>query len=488
MGTMHNEDATTAQAAEEALAWDLVEHIGELLVSTPALQLRLAQLAAWFKNQDLLPLGYTSWAAFARERLDLGDSWSRDLVRLVEADLPRVKAAVVSGDLPLRVAVKAPGSANGEEEDWLWAALHGEAWLRDNGRRRMDRAPLKELSREERQVLAAALDRVRLLRGLPLQDETAKDQLLAWYRKREDRKALLDQARQVPAPPEHREPPGWPGAEAAPESLQEGLVRVAELRRQLDTVELETGRAWRVFAELRLHRVLGHATLAGAPEELWGVSLRTLQRRQRLANGIDRHPELAEAVDSGALSVKRAKLLVDLVEEDSVAGWVQIAPRVSYAELVELTTQAGNGRESDWRSEYQAALERVGPTDRVSLAASQRPPEPRDREATEELLAAARWLLETAELPKHPIKDRDGWCCQNPECRRRSLRVEAHHIVFRSEGGSDEPENLVTLCRACHLRGIHTGTLRVAREGDTLVWEMPGRRTVVFGASAGDHP
>lgn len=28
--------------------------------------------------------------------------------------------------------------------------------------------------------------------------------------------------------------------------------------------------------------------------------------------------------------------------------------------------------------------------------------------------------------------------------------LEVHHIVYRSKGGTDDMENLVTLCRACH--------------------------------------
>ena len=29
-------------------------------------------------------------------------------------------------------------------------------------------------------------------------------------------------------------------------------------------------------------------------------------------------------------------------------------------------------------------------------------------------------------------------------------RLEVHHIIHRSLGGGDEPENLIMLCKACH--------------------------------------
>ena len=42
---------------------------------------------------------------------------------------------------------------------------------------------------------------------------------------------------------------------------------------------------------------------------------------------------------------------------------------------------------------------------------------------------------------------RDGFRCQ--ECGYYK-HLEVHHIIPRSKGGSDDPENLVTLCQRCH--------------------------------------
>lgn len=45
-----------------------------------------------------------------------------------------------------------------------------------------------------------------------------------------------------------------------------------------------------------------------------------------------------------------------------------------------------------------------------------------------------------------------GYCIEDvilcEECG--SVAVDIHHIVKRSQGGSDEPENLIALCRKCH--------------------------------------
>ncbi len=49
---------------------------------------------------------------------------------------------------------------------------------------------------------------------------------------------------------------------------------------------------------------------------------------------------------------------------------------------------------------------------------------------------------------------RDGWRCQH--CGRIG-NSELHHQVFRSQGGDNSPENLITLCSTCHaeLHGSH---------------------------------
>jgi len=53
---------------------------------------------------------------------------------------------------------------------------------------------------------------------------------------------------------------------------------------------------------------------------------------------------------------------------------------------------------------------------------------------------------------------RDGYECQCCKGRHKDPKLEIHHIVFRSEGGSDEPNNLVTLCHTCHKK-LHDGKL-----------------------------
>jgi len=99
------------------------------------------------------------------------------------------------------------------------------------------------------------------------------------------------------------------------------------------------------------------------------------------------------------------------------------------------------------------------------------------------VLEAARWLLDTAQLPPQKgcahIKEDQDYTCQNPECRRRSLRNHAHHIQPRSLWGTDDEDNLACLWPSCHLRLLHGGFMAVQRVGDAVVYLYPGRAVVV---------
>lgn len=58
--------------------------------------------------------------------------------------------------------------------------------------------------------------------------------------------------------------------------------------------------------------------------------------------------------------------------------------------------------------------------------------------------------------------DRDNYTCQC--CGKKHVRLEAHHIIFRSLGGSDELDNLITLCEKRH-KAIHDGKLTLNSKG-----------------------
>jgi len=58
------------------------------------------------------------------------------------------------------------------------------------------------------------------------------------------------------------------------------------------------------------------------------------------------------------------------------------------------------------------------------------------------------------------VLDRDSYKCQHCKGKSKDSKLEVHHIIFRSDNGSDEPENLITLCKTCH-DAVHDGKIKL---------------------------
>ena len=58
---------------------------------------------------------------------------------------------------------------------------------------------------------------------------------------------------------------------------------------------------------------------------------------------------------------------------------------------------------------------------------------------------------------KQAVLSRDNYTCQI--CGAKHAKFEVHHIKFKSQGGSNRIDNLVTLCKDCHSK-IHKGELK----------------------------
>jgi 5-methylcytosine-specific restriction endonuclease McrA len=71
---------------------------------------------------------------------------------------------------------------------------------------------------------------------------------------------------------------------------------------------------------------------------------------------------------------------------------------------------------------------------------------------------------------------RDRWHCRH--CNN-SNGLDPHHVIFKSAGGKDVPNNLLTLCRKCH-DDVHGGRLvieTVALKTDDIeikFWKQKG--------------
>jgi len=106
----------------------------------------------------------------------------------------------------------------------------------------------------------------------------------------------------------------------------------------------------------------------------------------------------------------------------------------------------------------------------------------REKRFVESILPISSWIVETAQFDIHRIQNpdvtgvgyqqgpqagfenvkayvlhRDGYKCQHKvKGTKHSKQLHVHHVVWRRDGGTDEPGNLLTLCCDCH-EALHAG-------------------------------
>lgn len=68
------------------------------------------------------------------------------------------------------------------------------------------------------------------------------------------------------------------------------------------------------------------------------------------------------------------------------------------------------------------------------------------------------------ENTKAMVLNRDNYTCQCCKGKHKDSKLEVHHIIFRSQGGSDEQSNLITLCHTCH-KNLHSGKVNLKLKG-----------------------
>lgn len=295
-----------------------------------------------------------------------------------------------------------------------------------------------------------------------------------------------------------------------------GLVRVRQ------SLAWRQGHLLATFAALGLHRDLGFAGFEDWVEDRLAMSARRARYLVSLARRLRDLPLLADAYRRGLVSWCQARLLVRVVRPATQSRWIRYARRVTVRRLEDVVVEcmvdtsqtvdplppadsvpgptdealSDAGRHTSAPPVVPGAVQMTGyerlPWRRISFwcplpvaslwesaLRSCRAAAGHHLEDWECFLLLVRSLRETWENQEDPhwrrryrIFERDGWRCKAPGCSSRS-GLNEHHVIFRSQQGEDDAENLVTLCIGHHQEGVHDRHIRCfGKAPDGLWWDL----------------
>jgi hypothetical protein len=469
------------------------------------------------------PLGFARLGDWARERVGLSARQLQDLARtgaLLER-LPLTEAALVSGALPWsKVRLVGRVATPADEAAWLARARAVSVRALEHEVRAVDRAALDVTDedgtpREERagiRIRCTAEVHAKWSSARQLARRVAGEALPVWEAMEAVAAEVLsafplevdpgivgaiapgEPLRVVAAAPAEPSQAAWATVCAAhaladacptllPAVLPRFLAPLVDGLDEADAAELDARLRAAVAMEQRLEAALGAHLLGVAnverhAREHLGISPRKARGILRLARAARRFPQLAEAWRSGRLSWAKAQTLLTALETapERAAEWLALAERATLRRLEDdldrqlcaQPTSAGEREDCEifWTGPadaiqlFRATLSTV--RRRVERKTGRLPSEGGGLEVMlDHVLIAWGWGGNERRIHKERrVFARDGWRCTVPGCT--SYRnLHAHHIRYRSAGGSDHESNLTTLCAKHHLRGVHAGIVRI---------------------------
>jgi hypothetical protein len=426
-------------------------------------------------------LGFRSLGDWSRERVGCGARTVREWARVGRglAGLPRLREAVLEGEISWTVARKVVAHTTPESEVAVLATVRGRTVraVETLLQAAFPPEPSSDTDDTRTSVRVSCSPEVatKWVAACELARRVSGENLSTW----ECAEAIAAEcaaARSVPPDvppraPERRRPRRGPraGNESGhralvwphlgwrhPAALQDDPLR--HLTRDLDgcspraldrrfrraiaflqEVDLEIGRVLKQVVDRNLYRELGFESFDRYVEERVDLSPRTARRLVRLARAEHTAEPVASAFREGRITLLQAEVLL----RGPHAGWLQEAHRITLRRLEDELPQR--------RVEFSA------PTEVAALFCALA-----DDVGLEAMLdhAIATWLQAGRAFRDYADFERDGFRCTVPACSARR-NLHSHHIRFRSAGGPDEPWNRTTLCAFHHERGVHTGAIGI---------------------------
>jgi len=234
----------------------------------------------------------------------------------------------------------------------------------------------------------------------------------------------------------------------------------------LQTNDLEIGRVLRQVLDRRLHREIGFESFSRFVIERLDLAPRTARRLVALTRTEARAPAVVTAFREGRIHAFQAATLARVAQGANDRAWVAWARRVSLRRL------ESDADEAEGRKRVAIAFRAPREVAGLFLAMLAR------AGSLEALLVHAidTWTEVGRQFHDYADFERDGWRCTVPGCTARR-NLQSHHLRFRSAGGMDVPWNRTTLCAFHHHRGVHAARLRIwGRAPEALFFELGGER------------
>ncbi len=245
--------------------------------------------------------------------------------------------------------------------------------------------------------------------------------------------------------------------------LDADLRRLRDLRSRWDDL---LGHLAMLLLQVGVWRDMQFVTFDHYCAERLGMSGRAVEQRAALERRLYWLPGLRTAMREGRISYEKARIVASHATERTLDAWLERAARLP---CIALAREAQAEEEAQVCARGQVSFRlpsRVMVLLDLALRAARAAagrfitPDEALEAVAEHFLATWKPVLAERNTLQRRVLDRDRGWCQVPGCSRAALHV--HHVQFRSHGGDDAPANLVSLCAAHHLHGIHAGYLRVA--------------------------
>ena len=461
-------------------------------------------------------LGYSHIRDYAREELGLNASTAVKKARLARKlrERPLVRNALRKGKItPRKAEIIAPVAVGEDQMRWILRAkgetvralrkavnakpdADEEEWQHLGATvSEKERATLDEGLRWGAIVIGARSKKFERVEAwgqeyvssheVPEGDDSAdnvyfcSDQDLEWYAEQLERESRL-WANLVAVDPVKG--PEFSG-EVDPWRIDAELKRLVGMRDRWDEV---LGKLALEFNRTRAFEILKFTSFGHYCEERLGMAKRTVAQRVALERCLRRFPLLRQALREKRITYEKARVIARHIDSGHATELGPLITRAGTATCIDLQEELEVEAEEQMCA--QAIFRTVIPAHVTDLL--------KDtfraiRAVAKRWMSVGEYLVELAAhfvevwkahvrrlrmTRQQKILARGRHRCQVPGCSRSA--VHSHHIEFRSQGGSDDPDNQIGLCAVHHLRGIHDGLLRVTGKApDDLVWEFGLRRS-----------